>query len=151
MLARRALQFQTEPDDLHLLEGDERSLDVDVAFFGSGLDEAIEGGVVLGTAVGIAGAVLGDGADEDVVGAEDLGPTDGDGEEMGVAEGNVGDGDVRAPISGPASGTARAASVRAEPPIWLSAWLRTMRRRWMPRRSQISVKARCSRASVRWP
>ncbi len=43
---------------------------------------------------------------------------------MGVAEGNVGDGHVRAdlgPISGPAVGTASAESVRAEPPIWLSA------------------------------
>ncbi len=38
---------------------------LDVALFGAGLDEAVEGFVVLGTAVGIAGAVLGNGSDED--------------------------------------------------------------------------------------
>ena len=64
------------------------------------MDKLLKGGVVGGSAVRVAGAVLLDRADVDLRGSENLGPTDRRGEKMGVAEGDVGDGDLAGGGSG---------------------------------------------------
>ena len=86
-------------DNLGFFQGDERSDDLNSAVFsspvfGSLLDDLVEGFVICGAAVGIAGAVLLDGTDVDLRSAEDFGPADGNGEEMGITEGDVSDGDL---------------------------------------------------------
>jgi hypothetical protein len=58
-------KFNSEADDLALAHGDERGDDADRAFFYSLADQPVERFVVGGTAVGVAGAVLFDRADED--------------------------------------------------------------------------------------
>jgi len=89
----RRRQFKAELNDLAFSHMDEGCEYLDGAVAGAGSDELLEGLVVGGAAVGIAGAILLDGPDDDVGGAEDFGPADGGGEEVGVAEGDVGDGD----------------------------------------------------------
>ena len=86
-------QFKAKLNDLTLSHMDERSDNFDVSIAGAGANKLLEGLVVGRTAVGITGAVLLDGADEDLFRAQNLGPTDRCGEKMGVAEGDVGDGD----------------------------------------------------------
>src|ERR1700733_5213895 len=71
---------------------DERSGDFDVSLFRSGADKLLKGFVVGRTAVGIAGAVLFDGSDEDGPGSQHLRPADCSGEEVSVAKRHVGDG-----------------------------------------------------------
>ena len=85
-------EFNTKADDLRLFEMDEGSGDLDVTVFCALSNERVEGIVVSGTAVRVSRAVLLHGADKDSAGAQDLGPADGGGEEVGVAEGHVGDG-----------------------------------------------------------
>ena len=89
-------EFKAAADYLVLAHGDKRRFDADGAVARAGADELLKGLVVGGTAVGIAGAVLLDGADVDGLGAEHLCPTDGGGEEVRVAEGNIGDGNAGA-------------------------------------------------------
>jgi len=84
--------------NLALFQGDERGDDADSAFLGwacfrTGANHFVVGLIVFGATVGVAGAVLLDGADVDLFRAQDLSPADGDGEEMGIAEGDVGNGD----------------------------------------------------------
>src|SRR5690349_15280751 len=59
------------------------------AGFGSHADQFVEDAVVLGAAVGIAGAVRFDRADENLARADHLGPRNGDGQEVSVAKGHV--------------------------------------------------------------
>jgi hypothetical protein len=75
---------------------DEGGDDLDPRFrLRSHLDNFVECLIKNLAAVGIARAVLFDGADEDLRCADDLCPGNGDGEEMGVPEGDVGCGDGR--------------------------------------------------------
>src|ERR1700744_5037904 len=91
---QRGAQFDAAANDLILFELDDRSDDVDLSFGARTFaDDVLEGGVILGPAVGVAGAVFGDSADEYLVSACGFGPAYGDAEEVGVAERNVGDGD----------------------------------------------------------
>ncbi len=63
-------------------------------FLCAGADHLVVGLIVGWTTVGIAGTVLLDGSDVDLFRSQDFGPAYGDGEEVGVAEGDVGDGDL---------------------------------------------------------
>ena len=94
-MERRA-QFNPEPDDLVLAEVNERGDHTDAAVARARADELVEGFVVGGSAVGVAGAVLLDGADEHLCGAENFRPTDRGGKEVRIAERDVGDGDIGA-------------------------------------------------------
>ena len=91
-----SVEFNSETDDLALFHVDEWGFDADEAFPGPLADEGVEGVVVGGTAVGVAGGVLLDCADDDGFRTEDLCPAYGGGEEVSVAEGNVGDWDFGA-------------------------------------------------------
>src|SRR5437763_868364 len=97
-LQRRA-QLEAAPDDLRLAKCDERSHDLDASLFGADPNELIESVVVVRTAVRVAGAILRDRADVDLLGSEDLRPTDRRRKKMRVAEGNVGDRDASADVS----------------------------------------------------
>ena len=88
----RRTEFNPEADDLPLAEMDEGRDDPDGAVPCAGADELIEGVVVGRPAIRVAGAILLDRADKDGCRAEDLGPTDGGGKKVRVAEGDVGDG-----------------------------------------------------------
>src|SRR3954463_16565402 len=56
-------QLQSAADDLSLAECDERRGDGDVCCLGTDADDLVEGVVVLGAAIGVAGAVLRNRAD----------------------------------------------------------------------------------------
>src|SRR5271165_4464283 len=71
---------------------DEGGRDFDVSLARAGANDLLEGFIVRGAAVGIAGAVLLDGADEDGSGPQHLGPTDGCGQKVGIAKRHIGDG-----------------------------------------------------------
>src|SRR5271170_5105189 len=86
-------QFKAKPNDLTLPHMDEWSDDFDVSLPGPGADQLLKGLIICGTTVGIAGTVLLYGADQHLFRAQHLGPADGGGEKMGIAEGDVGDGD----------------------------------------------------------
>ena len=88
----RCGQFKGKPHDLALTHLDERGDNFDFPVAGTGADELLEGFVIGGTAVGIAGAVLLNGTDNDFLRVEDFCPADRCGEEMRVAERNVGNG-----------------------------------------------------------
>jgi len=88
----RSRQFKAKLNDLTLSHMDERSENFDVSLFGPGANELLKCLIVSGTTVRVARAILLDGADDDLLRAEDLGPADGGGQKMGVAEGHVGDG-----------------------------------------------------------
>jgi len=79
-----------------LAHGDKRCFDADGTVASTGTDELLKGLVVSGPAIRVAGAVLFDGSDVDGLGAKHLCPTDGGGEEVRVAEGNISDGDAGA-------------------------------------------------------
>jgi len=91
-------EFKAAADYLVLTHRDKGCFDTDGAIARAGANELLKGLVVGGTAVGIAGAVLLDCTDVDGLGSEDLGPTDGGGEEVRVAEGDIGDGDGSADL-----------------------------------------------------
>src|SRR5260370_22152265 len=92
----RCAQFNSQPDDLALFQMDERCHDLDVSVFRAHFDELVERLVVRRPAVGIAGAVLLDGAYKDLLGPENLGPADRRREKVSIAKGDVGDGNLRA-------------------------------------------------------
>jgi hypothetical protein len=89
-------EFKAAADYLVLAHGDKRRFDADGAVARAGADELLKGLIVGGAAVGITGAVLLDGANIDRLRAEHFRPTDGGGEKVRVAEGNVGDRDAAA-------------------------------------------------------
>src|SRR3954468_8721062 len=93
-------QLQSAADDLSLAECDERRGDSDVRCFGAHTNELVEGVVVLGAAVRVAGAVLRDRADINLFRAQHLGPTYRSGKKMRVAERNVGNGNLFADVGG---------------------------------------------------
>ena len=91
-------QFLAETHDIGFGESDERSANCDAgaafhAGFGGQITHALEGPDVFGAAIGVAGIIESVDADEDVVGFENLGPGEGEGEEDGVPRGYVGDRD----------------------------------------------------------
>lgn len=88
------MQFKAEGHNLLLAEMDERGGDFDASVARSGANKLPKRFVIRGAAVRITGAVLLDRADEDGARAEHLGPAYGGGEEVRIAEGNVGDGDL---------------------------------------------------------
>src|SRR6266404_5899192 len=92
-------QVEATANDLSLAKCDERSRDLDASLFGADADDLVEGLVVLGAAVGVAGAILRDRADVDLGCSQNLCPTYRRGEEMRVAEGDVGDGDLFADVA----------------------------------------------------
>jgi len=61
----RSVQFKAKPHNFRFAHGNERSDNRDVALFRPGPDDPVEGLIVRGAAVGIAGAVRFDGADID--------------------------------------------------------------------------------------
>src|SRR6267378_5554854 len=69
-------EFEAATDDLCLAKCDERSRDLDASFFGAHTDDLIESVVILGAAVGVAGAVLLNRADVDRFCSQDLRPAD---------------------------------------------------------------------------
>src|SRR3954464_3559063 len=91
-------QLQPAADDLTLAECDERRGDSDVRCFCAHLDELVERVVVLGAAVGVAGAILCDGADVDLFRSQHLGPADGSRKKMRIAEWDVGYGNLFADV-----------------------------------------------------
>src|SRR4051812_11752296 len=91
-------QFKAAPDDLSLTECDERRGDLDASLFRAHSDHLIKSVVVLRTAIGVAGAVLCDRADVDLLRTEHLGPADRCGKKMRVAERHVGDGNLFADV-----------------------------------------------------
>src|SRR3954464_10614572 len=91
-------QLQAAADDLSLAECDERRGDSDVRCFGADLDQLVEGVVVLGAAIRVAGAVLRYGADVDLFRAQHLGPTYRSRKKMSVAERDIGDGNLFADV-----------------------------------------------------
>src|SRR5271168_2347696 len=68
----------------------ERSDDFDVSLPSSSTNELLKGLIIRRTAVGITGTVLLDGANQHFLRPQHLGPTDGSGEEMSIAERDVG-------------------------------------------------------------
>src|SRR4051812_41345889 len=68
-------KLQSAADDLSLAECDERRGDSDVRGFCTHADDLVEGVIVLGAAIGVAGAVLRDRADVDLLRPQHLGPT----------------------------------------------------------------------------
>ncbi len=121
----RCAQFNSQPNDLVFAHGDQGCFDPDIALFCTHFDELIEGIVVGGTAVGIAGAVLLDCADKDDFCAQNLGPAYRGGEKMRVAEGDVGDGNLGGG-SMPASGGLLSAGFSTEG--WVSGSSRNCNR-----------------------
>src|ERR1700722_20049681 len=98
---QRGAQFDAAPDDLAFLQLDDRRDDVDLRFRARAFaNRVLKGAVILGTAVGIAGAVFGDCTDIDRIGADGFGPADGDGKKMRVAEWDVGDRNIASVRSG---------------------------------------------------
>src|ERR1700685_804520 len=98
---QRGAQFDAAADDLAFLQLNDRSDDVDLRFRARDFaNHILEGAVILGAAVGIAGAVFGDRTDVDRIGADGFGPADGDGKKMRVAEWDVGDGNFASVRSG---------------------------------------------------
>jgi hypothetical protein len=92
----RGAELHTFLYDLRLLHVNERGHDLDPGLgLGAHLDGLVEGLVEGLAAVGIARAVFLHRADEYLRGADDLGPGCCNGEQMGVAEGDVGGGDTR--------------------------------------------------------
>src|SRR5882757_5941087 len=87
-------EFNPKAHDLGLLHLYEWCKDANVAFLRALLNQQVEGVIVGRATVRVAGGVLFDRSDEDGGGADDLCPTDGGGEEVGVTEGNVGDGNL---------------------------------------------------------
>src|SRR3984885_2365413 len=89
---QRSAQFDAAADDLVFLELDDRRDDIDLRFRARAFaNHVLEGAVILGAAVRIAGAVFGDRADVDRVRALGFGPAHGHAEKMRVAERDVGD------------------------------------------------------------
>lgn len=86
-------QFNPKRDNLLLAEMDERRVDFDASVAGAFADKLLEGMVIGGAAVGVSRAILLHRADDDLLGSDDFGPAYGGGEEVGVAERNVGDRD----------------------------------------------------------
>src|ERR1700726_3522627 len=84
------VQFKAQPHNFGLAHVDERSGDLNGSFFRAGMDYAVEGFIVGGTTVGIAGAILLDCADKDFLRSQNLGPAYGGGQKMGVAKGYIG-------------------------------------------------------------
>src|SRR3954463_1283401 len=72
-LQRRA-QLEAATDDLSLAKCDERSLDLDASLFGADSDHLVEGVVILRAAIRVAGAILRDGADVDLLCFQNLSP-----------------------------------------------------------------------------
>ena len=94
-LNRRARPVQGRGERfLALRMADERRHDLDGAFLCARPRITwLKASIIVGRRIGIAGAVRLDGADVTLFRAQDLGPTDRDGEEMRVAEWDVGDRD----------------------------------------------------------
>src|SRR5438105_2432006 len=69
-------QLQAAADDLRFTECDERGGDLDASLFGAHTDHLVESLVVLRAAVGVAGAVLRDRADVNLVRSQHLSPAD---------------------------------------------------------------------------
>jgi hypothetical protein len=67
-------KFKAERHDLLLSEMDERGGDFDASIAGSGADKLLKRLIISGTAVGVAGAVRLDRADEDGLRGEEFGP-----------------------------------------------------------------------------
>src|ERR1700722_13675402 len=98
---QRGAQFDAAPDDLVFLQLDDGRDDIDLRFGARAFaNHVLERAVVFGATVGIAGAVFGDSADVNRIGADGFGPADRDGKEMGVAEWHVSDGNVAGVWSG---------------------------------------------------
>src|ERR1700760_1733798 len=89
-------QFKAAADYLMLTHGDKWRFDADGAVARAGADELLEGLVIDRAAVGITGAVLFHRTDVNGLGAYHLGPADGGGEKVRVAEGHIGDRDTGA-------------------------------------------------------
>src|SRR5437763_10350209 len=85
------VQFKAQPHNFNLTQMNEWGDDFYCSVFRAGLNHAVEGFIIGGTAVGIAGAVLFDGADNNFLRSQNLGPAHRGGQEMRVAKGNVGD------------------------------------------------------------
>src|SRR5882762_2405041 len=92
-------KFNPKPHNLGFLHLYEWRKDANVAFLRALLNEQVKGVIVGRAAVGVAGGVLFDRSYQDGGGADDLCPTDGGREEVGVTEGNVGDRDLIADMS----------------------------------------------------
>src|SRR5260370_14867418 len=73
---------------------DKRGDDFYSSLIRTSFDHTIERFVISRTAVGIAGTVLFDSANEDLLSSQHFGPAYGDGQEVRVAKGHIGDGDV---------------------------------------------------------
>src|SRR5579862_4761961 len=91
---QRGTQFDAAADNLIFLELDDRRDDFNLRFRpGAFTNHILEGAVILGATIRIAGAVFGNGADVDLAGADGFGPTHGDAEKVRVAEWNIGNRD----------------------------------------------------------
>ena len=96
---------EAEVDDFGFREGDKGRTDGEIrvpldAGFGGEVSHVFEGLDELWAAVRVAGIVNGVDTDEDGFGANDFGVREGEGEEDGVAGGDVSDGDARAHFGG---------------------------------------------------
>src|ERR671912_2769221 len=88
--SQRRAEREAAADDLGLAEVDDGRPDLDARRgLRADIDGALESLVELGPAVGVAGRVLGHGADVDAPRADDLGPTRRRREQVRVAEGDV--------------------------------------------------------------
>src|SRR5579871_5249037 len=91
---QRGTQLDALANDFAFSERDDGCLYLDVCLRARAhADEFLKDAIVFGAAIGIAGAVFGDGADINGMSAKDLGPAYGDGKKMGVAKRDVGHGD----------------------------------------------------------
>src|SRR6185437_11081192 len=86
----RRIQFKTERHNLLLAKMDERGFNFDASVACSRADKLLKRLIIDRSAVGIAGAVRLNRADEDGLGSQHFGPAYGGGEEVGVAERDVG-------------------------------------------------------------
>src|ERR1700722_4041465 len=102
---QRSAQFDAAANDLVFLQLDDRRDDVDFGFGARAFaNHVLEGAVILGAAIGIAGAVFGNCADVDRIGADGFGPAHGDAQKVRITERNVGDGNFAGARVGVGSG-----------------------------------------------
>src|SRR5260370_9671202 len=87
-------QFKAQAHNFGLAQADERGDDLDGSLFRASLDHAVERFIIRRTAIGIAGTVLLNSANEDLLRSQHFGPAYGDGQEVRAANGHIGDRDL---------------------------------------------------------
>src|SRR5260370_2558107 len=87
-------KLKAQAHNFGLAQADERGDDLDGSLFRASLDHAVERFIIRRTAIGIAGTVLLNSANEDLPRSQHFGPAYGDGQEVRVAKGHIGDRDV---------------------------------------------------------